>query len=109
MPYDVPTRRVTQSRWILAPRFVRDHRAQSFQVRNVLLQILFLGCFQHLGNFRESSIAHDKAKCFETDAAFPDVFVPVHARTAGRFGIVKMNRGQSIAADDAVELGEMFF
>ena len=68
-----------------------------------------LGVSKHLGNFRESSIAHDKTECFETDTPFPDVFVPVHARTAGRFGIVKMNRGQSIAADDAIELAKCFF
>src|SRR6185503_19944485 len=31
------------------------------------------------------------------------------ARTAVRFGIVKMNRGQSIPTDDAVELAKCFF
>jgi hypothetical protein len=62
----------------LAPRLGRDQRAQSFQVRHIFLQVLSLWCFQYLRNFRESPIAHDKAKYFETDAPFPDMFVPVH-------------------------------
>ena len=91
-----------------APGFVSDHRAQSFHVLHVFLQILSFRCFQHFRDFAKATIAHDETKRIQSDLAFPDVFVPIDARAARGFGIVQMKRDETIQSDDAIELAKRF-
>ena len=82
--------------------------AQRFHILDVFAQFFALRRFEHFRNFRETSIAHDEAKRFQSDLPFADVLVPIDARTARGFRVVQMKRGEPIEADDAIEIRETF-
>lgn len=51
----------------------------------------------------ESPVAHDESKRIETDLTFADVLMSIHPRAARRFGIVHVDRGETIATNYAIE------
>src|SRR5207247_10222570 len=71
-------------------------------------EIFALRGFQDLWNFAQTAVAHDEAEGVESDFALADVFMSIHSRAARRFGIVDMNRNETIETDYAVELAKCF-
>jgi hypothetical protein len=56
----------------------------------------------------EAAVAHDESKGGEPDFALADMFMSVHARTAGSFGIVQMNCREVSQPDYAMEFAKHF-
>src|SRR6266699_4371016 len=82
--------------------------AQRLHIFHIFGEIFALRGFQDLWNFAQTAIPHDEAEGIEFDFAFADVFMSIHSRAARSFGIVDMNRNETIETDYAVELAKCF-
>src|SRR6266516_6588611 len=102
---DDPTNQVRASPRNESVSFVCE-ASQCLQVHYVLSEVFAFRCFEHLRNFAEPAIAHDKSESIETDSAFADVFMPIYSRTAGGFGIVEVNRGKTIPPNHPIEFAK---
>ena len=83
-----------------------DQLAQRFQIHDIFAQAFSLWCLEYFRDFSETVIAHDEAESSQTDFALADVLMSIHTRAARGFGIIEMNRNETVETDCSMKLGE---